>query len=125
MEDKNILQNSDLVGMISSFLCVIHCLAMPIVLSVYSASNGHHHHETHDPLDYMFIFLGLIAVLFSTRNHHSTPMVKVLLWASFALFAFGIAFKTAGHAFEYVSYLGSIGLIAAHWLNYRVCAKAH
>jgi hypothetical protein len=124
MNDKNIFDNSDLIGMISSLACIIHCLALPILLSIFTVSGSEHHHSL-ELLDFLFIIIGLVAVIFSSRNFHSTTLIRTILWSSFAAFALGILLKPLSHSFEYLSYAGSLGLIFAHGVNYRLCAKAH
>ncbi|MGB0863849.1 MAG: MerC domain-containing protein [Saprospiraceae bacterium] len=131
MEDKNLQNNSDLIGMISSGLCLIHCLAMPFVLGWYTFSeHAHHDHVGHVHAhasvggfnwDYFFILLALVAVLFSTRGHAASTLVKSLLWVFFAMFAIGIGFEAFGVFFQILGYTASLGLIATHWINYREC----
>lgn len=123
MNEKDFANNSDLLGMIGSVACLVHCIAMPIIIGFYSASSAHHHHTS--GWDIFFIVLCLVAVFFSSRNHHTAPLIKIFLWTSFVLFASGILLTSVAHGFEYLSYLGSLGLVATHWVNYRICQKAH
>lgn len=124
MNEENIRDNSDLIGMISSFACIIHCLALPILLSIF-ANSGSGHHHTLELLDFLFILIGLVAVIFSSRSHHGNSLIRTILWTSFVMFTIGILLRPISHAFDYLSYLGSLGLIVAHGVNYRICMKAH
>ena len=124
MNEKDIRNNSDLIGMISSIACIIHCLALPILLSIF-ANSGSEHHHTLEFLDFFFILIALVAVLFSSRNHHSNSLIRTILWSSFFIFTIGILLRPISHAFDYLGYLGSLGLIVAHGVNYRICLKAH
>lgn len=124
MDEKNIAHNSDLIGMISSFACIIHCLALPILLSIFVGTGSEHNHSL-ELLDFMFIIIGLVAVIFSSRNHHINSTLRTFLWASFFIFTIGILLKPLSHSFDYLSYAGSLGLIVVHGVNYRTCLKTH
>lgn len=133
MNDQKLRQNSDFIGMLSSSLCLVHCIAVPLVMGWYSmvehTGQAHEHAaHTHSHLtmgginwDFLFIALGAVAVYFSTRAHHITPTLKAVLWGFFGLFAVGILLEQHIAIFQYVGYVGSIGLIVGHWINYRRC----
>lgn len=133
MNDPKIRQNADFLGMLSSSLCLVHCIAVPLVMGWYSVMehSGHDHAtvgHAHSHLsmggfnwDLFFVALGAIAVYFSTRAHHITPTLKAVLWGFFAVFAVGIFLEQRIPAFQYVGYVGSLGLIVGHWINYRRC----
>jgi hypothetical protein len=123
MNEKDIRHNSDLIGMISSIACIIHCLALPILLSIFANSGSGHSHSL-EFLDFLFILIGLVAVIFSSRSHHSNSLIRTILWSSFFMFTIGILLRPLSHSFDYMSYLGSLGLIVAHGVNYRICMKA-
>jgi hypothetical protein len=124
-------KKSDNVGIISSVLCLIHCLLLPIAISAMSVVNhahdhAHHHHHDHghgslEALDYVFWVFSLIAVYYSMRQ---TTLNKVRLAFVLAglLFTCGILFKEIlpfGHAW---SYAGSVCLILTHYYNMRYCS---
>lgn len=111
---QNIKINSDLLGISSSLLCLIHCTALPIAY-VLLAKTSQHIEWLHQ-LDFIFIGLGFIAVLQTAK---STPLkwIKVLLWFFFTLFSISILFEDNAWM-EAMSYVGSIGLISAHALNF-------
>lgn len=136
MNDKKLYSNSDFIGMISSALCLVHCLAVPLFMGWYAIQDHLHEHADHSHthvhasvggfnLDYFFILICLVAVWFSTRNHHTTPLLKILLWSFFAMFSIGILLEAYAPFFQYLGYLASLGLIAVHWYNYKLCQQAH
>jgi len=136
MNEKKNLSNSNFIGMLSSALCLVHCIAVPLFMGWYAIQENYHDHAGHAHthahatvggfnMDYFFILVCLVAVLFSTRNHHTTPVLKVLLWAFFGLFAIGILFEAYAPVFQYLGYIASLGLIGVHWYNYKLCQKAH
>lgn len=124
-------QKSDNVGIISSVLCLIHCLLLPVAISAMSVANhvhdhlGHDHHHDHvhgslEFMDYIFWVFSLIAVYYSARQ---TTHNRVRVAFAFAglLFTCGILFKEVlpfGHAW---SYAGSFCLILTHYYNMRYC----
>lgn len=138
-EDKQ-ASKVDLIGMTSSFLCLLHCIAVPFVLGWYSLQDAHHHHHhasaashqhTHFQAsmllnwDYLFVIICLVAVWSASRKAHTTPVLKMMLWSFFALFSVGILMEAVHPVFQYMGYAASAGLIWAHWRNYRACQIAH
>jgi hypothetical protein len=82
MKFSGISQKSDWVGILSSAGCILHCLAMPVV--VY-ASGAALHGEHTEWLDYLFVAVAAGAVVYSVRQAHSLA-VKLLLIGAWLLF---------------------------------------
>ncbi len=136
-------QKSDNMGIISSVLCLIHCLLLPIVVSAISVAKNHvhdHHDHAHghshapefslmsyETLDYVFWIFSLLAVYYSMRQTTHRG-IKLSFVGAGLLFTMGILFSHSlpfGHAW---SYAGSVCLIATHYYNMRFCkhcAVAH
>ena len=124
-------QKSDNVGIISSVLCLIHCLLLPIAVSAMSVANNHYHDHSHDhahghsllsleTLDYVFWVFSILAVYYSSRQTTHRG-VKWAFALAGLLFTMGILFNTYlpfGHAW---SYAGSFCLIFTHYYNMRYC----
>ncbi len=134
--------NSDFIGAISAFLCIIHCAIVPILMgfhSVYYAgdvltSTSHTEHvHTHSDLnslhflegshwhslDYFFIVITLVAVFFATRTS-VISWVKIGLWSCASLFIVSILLEEYIIGVEYLAYLASALLIVFHFLNQRL-----
>lgn len=129
---------SDYVGIASAFLCLIHCLAGPIIMSAGLAAHhsfgleganhahGDHFHSDHFLLhrgwDFVFLSIGLVAVIFSTQ-HTSNRKIKFLLWTTFSFLAAAILLEEQAPIFQYLVYLASVLLIFAHYTNIKQLVK--
>lgn len=110
---------SDVLGIGSAFLCLIHCIAAPALLGL--GSGLHEHHSSiflHEFWDFFFLILGFIAVYFSSKHSEST-FLKILLWTTYLSLFFSIMFHHSSPVFDYIVYAASILLITAHILNFR------
>lgn len=117
---------SDYLGIASATICLIHCLAGPVVLGATAhAHDGHAAHWLADHRwDYFFLLLGLAAVWYSAR-HTAHRAMKVLLWLTYAFLAASILLETQAWIFRYLVYGASAGLIVAHLLNLRQMLRRH
>lgn len=143
--------NSDLIGAISAFLCIIHCSIVPILMGIHSvyyagdalASNSHaEHSHTHSSahsldsinflslfedahwhfLDYFFVVITLVAVFFATRKS-VVSWITTGLWSSASLFVISILLEESIEGIEYLAYVASALLIVFHLLNQRLGKK--
>ncbi|PIY11610.1 MAG: hypothetical protein COZ18_03685 [Flexibacter sp. CG_4_10_14_3_um_filter_32_15] len=136
--------NSDFIGAISAFLCIIHCAIVPILMgfhSVYYAgdvltSTSHtedlHNHSVDSfhffegshwhSLDYFFIIITLVAVYFATRTS-VVSWIKIGLWSCASLFIISILLEEYIVGIEYLAYLASALLIVFHFLNQHLGKK--
>lgn len=118
------MSKSDLIGISSSILCLLHCLAFPLILSAgylfnYSIS-GHWH-----GLDYLFVLLGMVAAWASARRT-SIPALKLAFWITIFIFSLSILFHGLWTGMIYLSVAASLVLISlhvAHWRSYLNCNK--
>lgn len=108
---------TDVLGLGSSLLCLLHCLAVPVLVGFFSAVPGNNWHQ----LDYLFLALALVAAVGTTRRTHDAP-VMMLLWGGFALFALGMLIENWLPDFPaYVLHgPGSIIMIVGHVRSLRV-----
>lgn len=119
-------QKSDNVGIISSVLCLIHCLLLPVAISAMSVANQHLHEDL-EFMDYIFWGLSLVAVYYSVRQTTHTK-VRLAFYLAGLLFTAGILFKEVLPFGEAWAYAGSVCLILTHTYNMRYCkhcAVAH
>lgn len=121
-------QLSDYLGISSATICLIHCLAAPILMSMGVAV---HDHEGHDHgwqmllshgWDFVFLGIGFVAVILSSRHMSSRPR-KFLLWGSFAFLAAAILLEHVGPIFQYLVYASSVALILTHTANIKAILK--
>jgi len=110
----------DRFGIGVSGICAIHCLVVPVLISVlplWSVSM-----TIHEWLHPLFILLLLPVVYFAAKRSHYDRKITTLLITGFLLllagwllghFWLGLIFESAA------TFTGSILLIAGHWFNYR------
>ncbi len=128
--------NSDFIGAISAFLCIIHCAIVPILMAIHSfyytstviTSHSHQEHShsfnintifegSHwHALDYFFILITLIAVYFATRKSVFL-WISIGLWAAASIFVAAVLLEEYINGIEYLAYLASATLIVFHFLN--------
>ncbi|WP_338763659.1 MerC domain-containing protein [Bernardetia sp. ABR2-2B] len=135
--------NSDFIGAMSAFLCIIHCAIVPILMGIHSfyyagdalvshTEHSHSHSSLHSlnflegshwhTLDYFFIAITLIAVYFATRRS-IVSWVKTGLWSAASLFVISILLEEFIVGIEYLAYFASALLIVFHFLNQRLDKK--
>lgn len=111
-------RSADLVGIVNTVLCLIHCLAMPLLVSVGAAFFAH------PLLSWGFALLAFVAVYFATRNSTGRRVVW-FLWGAASLFAMAVLLEHEWHWMHEVSYVASALLIIGHLLNLRGRVHAH
>lgn len=103
---------ADYLGILSSLLCLVHCLLTPAILSmnfIYLTNSSQF-----EVIEYTFLFLSLMAVFFSSKKYKGY-LGKVIIWLTFLIFAASIIFHDIIPVA--VSYIASTGLIFLHFLN--------
>ncbi|MEX2602842.1 MAG: MerC domain-containing protein [Gracilimonas sp.] len=122
MTIKNLSVSSiwDRLGLSLSVLCAIHCLFVPVVLALLPLSSFALSIESwFHPL---FVILIAPTVFYASRRSHYDKKIVTLLSSGFILILAGwlIGHHWFGEFFETgATLVGSILLIAGHWLNYR------
>ncbi len=124
---KNASQSkSDLLGGLTSSLCLVHCLLTPFLFVAQAGISGHHHHAKGPwwwgGIDVLFLVLSLAAVYWSVQKT-SKQWLKyafVVSWLALSLVIFNE--KIEGfHLPEEVIYLPTLGLIFLHLYNRKYC----
>ena len=117
MKVDSISNKADVIGIASAILCLIHCLAPPIIFLFF----GHlveHTHEHFFRWDYFFLIISCYAVYHAT-HHAVNTVIKALLWISFAMLSIAILLHHLP-VMEYIAYLASLGLIGGHLINLKM-----
>jgi hypothetical protein len=117
MQIKSLHKNSDLMGMVSAGLCLIHCIALPVFLLSTTLTAGLFTHNWHW-LDYFFIGLACVAVYFSAKKNTS-PYLRTGMWTCVIIFAAALLSHEVSVYAQYVSIAASIGLMVLHFVNIR------
>lgn len=106
---------SDVMGIISSGLCLIHCLAGPVMVLLgytFIEPDGWHVWD--------FVFLAISAwAIYSVFRGHSPKWIKAGLLSSFFLLALSIFFSHDEVVFSVLAWLAAGGLVVFHAFNIR------
>lgn len=118
------IQNIDIYGIIVCTLCVLHCIATPLIFFSVAVSNDN---KISLPflwknLDYLFLAISLFIVYNSAKNT-TKPIMKYLLGMSWLMLFLVLTNEKIGifHIPELVIYITSINLAVVHLYNYRYC----
>lgn len=110
----SILRTGDLLGIINSVLCLIHCMALPVLIAIGASF------VQHPTVTWSFICLAFLAVRNAVRASGDAS-IALLLGIGWAVFAAGMVAEPFAAELEALTYLGSTLLIVGHLLNYRAC----
>jgi len=114
--DKLIGKNfSDMTGILSASLCVVHCLMTPLLLVFLSAFGIEY-------FNYLFLFISFWAA-FETTKHSNHTKIIVVIWGFFGLLLVSVIFESDFELLHYLNYPSSFGLIVGHILNIKYCKK--
>ena len=112
------LQNIDLAGFIVSFLCAIHCAAMPILISWGLLSSTAL--ESHAIFEWVIIGLSIIIASWSLfrsyiRDHRNLIPILIVTFG-FAL----ILIDHLSHAHGWMLVVGGLSIASAHLVNWKM-----
>ena len=115
-------KNSDSLGSIASGLCLIHCIATPLLFAIQPLSA---HAETPgwwSSIDIIFLVVSFFAVYASTKNS-SKKWVAFGLWMNFIALTAAILNEKLElfHLGELVVYIPAIALVGLHLYNRKYC----
>lgn len=110
----------DRVGIALSGVCALHCLLVPVLVSLIPLwpAFEEFHEYTH-----LFFFLAIApTVILSLRRRHESLIATVFLISGVLIIFFAWFFnETLGEYGEAgVTLIGSIMLIRGHWINYQL-----
>ncbi|QOY95291.1 MerC domain-containing protein [Massilia sp. UMI-21] len=121
---KTLIRLADYAGMAASALCLVHCLAMPLLLAGFPLLGlGAEHHALHDAL-LLGVAVPVLLALVPGYIKHRDPAALTLGLAGLAAFLlavfvlgprFGELAETVG------AVISSVLLLAAHLCNHRYC----
>lgn len=111
----------DRVAVVLSGLCIVHCLALPILLIAVPVMAEFASTHWHLPMLLFAVPVSVVAIVMGYRRHGNLAIVG---WAALGL-ALLIAGATVGHNFfgpaadRSLTVAGSLLLAAVHWQNSR------
>ncbi|GAA3514392.1 hypothetical protein GCM10022393_30410 [Aquimarina addita] len=123
----NILQlrlKSDLIGALASVLCLVHCIATPLLFMAQAGmvENGEAHPKWWGVLDMIFLGISFIAIWWSVKTT-SKNWMRNALWISWAVLA-SIILNEKMSLFPVVEqaiYVPSTILVLLHLYNRKYC----
>lgn len=117
-------KNTDLLGAMASGLCLIHCIATPLlfIAQTCSATCCEASPIWWQWIDYLFLVISFVAVYRSNQTT-SKAWVGKALWFSWSLLAFLILNEKMGWIPlpEFAIYLPALSLISLHLYNQKYC----
>jgi len=115
---------SDIIGMLASGLCLLHCTLTPFIFIAHAHMGGH---EASAPvwwkvLDYGFLAISFLAVYWSVKTT-SKSWMKTAFWATWSILFIILMNEKVGWLPipEFAIYFPSIGLVFLHLYNQKYC----
>src|SRR6056297_656280 len=115
-QKTNTYEKLDLGGIITSGLCAIHCMALPVLFSWGAAKDWS---WLHNPfLEYGFLVMAIVFAMLSLvrtypKHHHVGPLLLASI--GLALIIMHQLGNAHHHGFSWQSIIGGFILVAAHW----------
>lgn len=103
---------NDVLGISSASLCLIHCLVFPLI-TILPLGLAHNHW-----IDLFFVCIGLYALIGIVKSN-SPFAIKIVLTASMFLIIGSLIYTLMTERHTILLYLGGIGMIVGHLLNFR------
>lgn len=121
---KGVLQKPDVLGAAVSVLCVVHCLATPLIFIAHTCAIGSCKSTPGwwGSLDYVFITMSFFAIKRSVKNS-SNKNIKIALWFSWCVLFLLIVNETVVLFFlpEILTYINALFLAVLHVYNMKYC----
>ncbi len=117
--------NKDFLGFAASFLCAIHCAALPIILA-FSALSGLSFLANHT-IEFVFVGVSLVLAAWSLypsfKNKHHSKEPLVIAAIGFAVL-FGARFLPCGSWEGHITTaIGGLLIAISHFRNWRLVKK--
>ena len=115
----------DYLGIAGSGMCLIHCLAMPVLFFIQNsfAKDLLKNWDLENIyLDYLFVLLCFFAI-FSVTQYTNSWKINTSFWVCFTLFTISILFEEDFKYLDFLGYGASLGLIITHIINIKYRKK--
>lgn len=119
---KVLRDKSNEIGILSSTLCIIHCVATPFLLAVIPVSSAINGGAWWGWLDLVFLAVSLLAVVKAVQQSRVT-WIKISMVITFLLLT-GFIFNERLEGIEFpfdMVYIPAFSLIVLHIVNRRHC----
>lgn len=109
---------ADIVGILSSSICLVHCIATPILITLGAG------YFTNPFFQYIFLCISFLSIYKATAQM-TNRKIFLFLWISFGGFLISNILEGKFHLLHYSGYFFGLFIIVGHILNiyyYRKCA---
>jgi hypothetical protein len=118
-------ERADVLGIMASSLCLIHCIATPFlfIAKACSATCCSDAPNWWKWIDYFFIIISFIAIYYATKNT-TKKWMKIALWTSWVV----LLCTMVNEVFIILSlpesfiYYPALSIVALHFYNRRYCS---
>jgi hypothetical protein len=110
------INRADFLGIVSSSLCLVHCIATPLLITFGAGF------ITNPFFKYLFLIISFASIFKATENVNNTK-IALLLWVSFWGFLFSTLFQEEYEWLHYSGYFFAILIITGHVLNIKYCKQ--
>jgi hypothetical protein len=110
------IYKADLIGILSTSICLMHCIATPILIA-FGAD-----FITNPFFKYLFLIISFVSIFKATENVTSTK-IALLVWVAFWGFLFSTLFQEEYYWLHYSGYFFAILIIVGHILNIEHCRQ--
>jgi len=117
---KNSYNKSDIVGIIASSICIVHCVLTPLIAVLFSKIVK----EKYELLNYVFLIISLISVIISIKTTKN-ELLKGLLLFFWIQLSVGLVLEDKNIIFSILMYFSALGLIVTHILNINHCKNCN
>ncbi len=107
---------ANLIGIVSSSICLVHCVATPLLIA-FGAE-----YIINPSFKYLFLILSFASIFKATENVTNTKNA-ILLWVSFWGFLFSTLFQEEYEWLHYSGYFFTILIIVGHIINIKHCKQ--
>lgn len=121
-------KKSDAIGVLASSLCLVHCFITPLVFVIQACTQSCCSAEAGVPgwwliLDYVFLAISFLAILWSSQNT-SKKWMRIALWVSWSgLLLVVVNERTNGIELnQYLGYIPALSLVFLHLYNRKYCS---
>ena len=116
--------NTNYIGALASFLCLIHCIATPFIIlaKICTLNDCIEIAPWWKAVDFVFLFISLLAIFYALKMSNQKWM-KISLLLTWSLLFFVIINETIELVplIEEMIYLPTVSLICLHLYNHKKC----
>jgi hypothetical protein len=116
MNKQSTVHKADIIGIVSSSICLIHCIGTPLLIAFGAGF------VANSMFTYFFLIISFVAIFKSTENS-TNKILSCILWCSFLGFLISTLFEEKYYWLHYAGYFFTILIIVTHLLNIRHCRQ--